>query len=189
MHRTDPAIGPRFLLAAAALLLSACRSSGTSTSAATVSSPGSPTTPAAISTHSASPSIAPAKFPIPNGRFSTTASRQEALAKGFTKKEIDQWYGLDGEQPLTIVLDDGTYEVIVENDDGVKEMGDTGTYTATKKEWIATEDGSGCPGCVQTYRWSFDGKVLSLKLESDSAGPKDFRVVRLVTEHDYVKVG
>jgi hypothetical protein len=40
-----------------------------------------------------------------------------------------------------------------------------------------------------TFKWSFDGKVLSLKLVKDLAGPADFRDVRLVAEHDYVKTG
>jgi hypothetical protein len=79
--------------------------------------------------------------------------------------------------------------MIVEGDDGVKEVGASGTYTATERLWVATSENPGCPACVFTYRWSFDGKVLSLALLRDSAGPADFHLVQLVTEHDYVKVG
>jgi hypothetical protein len=175
------------LLAAVAVLLSACGSHGTP-SAETGSSPSSSTAAKAGATPSASASPAPASLPIPNGTFHTTATRREARAKGFTNKEIDHWYGPDGKQPLTIVLDNGTLQMIVEGDDGVREVGATGTYTATKKLWVATSTSPGCPGCVFTYLWSFDGNVLSLKLMRDSAGPKDFRLVRLVSEHDYVKV-
>ena len=33
---------------------------------------------------------------------------------------------------LTFVLDDGTFQIFVVGDDGVKELGAKGTYTATK---------------------------------------------------------
>ena len=169
-----------------ALLLSACSSGA----AVTASSTAKPTTSSGeTATPSLSPSVTAATFPIPNGTYKTTATRKEALAKGFTNKEIDHWYGPDGKQPLTIVLDNGTFEMNVEDDDGVVEVGAKGTYTATKNQWIATSESPGCPGCVYTYRWSFDGKVLSLRLTNGSAGPKDSRLARLVTEHDYVKVG
>jgi hypothetical protein len=182
MHRKDRTIGwGPALVAAAGLVLSACGSSVTGNSTTTPSS--GTTSPLG------SPSVAAESFPIPNGTYKTTATRKEALAKGFTNKEIDHWYGPDGKQPLTIVLDNGAYHVSVVGDDGVEEVGDLGTYTATKKQWIPTSQAPGCPGCVFTLRWSFDGKVLSLKLVRDSAGPKDFRLSRLVIEHDYVKVG
>ncbi len=170
---------------AIALALSGCSSSGTTSVAA------APTTAAAGSiTSSAPPSPGAASFPIPNGTYKTTATRQEALAKGFTNKEIDHGYGPDGILPLTIVIDNGAYHVSGVGDDGVEEVGDLGTYTATKKLWIATSQSPGCPGsCVYTYRWSLDGGVLSLKLERGPAGPRDFRLVRLVSEHDYVTVG
>jgi hypothetical protein len=187
MHRTDRPIGRGYVLAVAALVLSACGSSGTNSSA-TAPSSGSPTTPAAgTTTPSASASATVASFPIPNGTFDAIATRQEALAKGFSNKEIDRYYGPDGELPVTFVFDDGTLEVFVVGDDGVKVLGDTATYTATKTRLVVTDEGEGCSGCVYTWRWSFDGKVLSLKLLSGSAGPADFRGVRLVAEHDYVK--
>jgi hypothetical protein len=173
------------LSAAAALLLSACGSSGISTSTITPS----PET----SAPSASASPAAASFSIPNGTYATTATRQEALAKGFSNKEIDKYYGRDGRAQYILVLDDGAFLQFVVSDDGVKEQGAQGTYTATKTAWVATEVGEGCSGCVETYRWSFDGKVLSLKLmpglSQDSLGAADLRGVRLVSEHDYKKVG
>lgn len=187
MHRIGRTIGRASVLAAAAaLLLSACGSSGTSTSTTT---PSFGTT-----TPSASASLAAASFPIPNGTFAATGTRQEALAKGFSNKEIDHYYGPDGKLPVTIVLDDGTFQAFVVGDDGVKELGSSGTYTATKTLWVATEESEACAaGCVETWRWSFDGKVLSLKLmpalSHDSLGAADLRGVRLVAEHDYKKVG
>jgi hypothetical protein len=175
------------LIVAAALLMSACAASGASTSTITPNS-GSATIPVAV-TASPSATSFPTSFPIPNGTFDTTATRQEALDKGFSNKEIDKSYGLDGKLPLTIVLDGSTYQVFVVGDDGVKERGDMGTYTATKTLWVATDESEGCSGCVLAYRWSIHSQVLSLKLLSDSGGPADFRDVRLVTEHDYVKAG
>jgi hypothetical protein len=187
MHRIDRTIGRGDVLAlAAALMLAACGWIGTSTTT-TTPSPGTSTPP------SASPSPAPASFPIPNGRFDATGTRQEALNKGFSNKEIDHYYGPDGKLPLSIVLDDGRFVIFVVGDNGVKELGSSGTYTATRKVWVVTEEGGACAGCVETYRWSFNGKVLSLKLEpglsQDHLGPADLRTVRLVTEHDYVRVG
>jgi hypothetical protein len=187
MHRIDRTIGRGVVLAVAAALMLACGSIGTNTSTTTP-------TPVTSTPPSASPSPAPASFPIPNGRFDATGTRQEALDKGFSNKEIDHYYGPDGKLPLSIVLDDGTFQVFVVEDDGVKELGSSGTYTATKTLWVATEEGGACVvGCVETYRWSFDGKVLTLKLmpglSHDSLGPADLRGVRLVTEHDYKKVG
>jgi hypothetical protein len=193
MHGTHRPIGRTYVLAVAALLLlSACGSSGANSSAITPSSE-SPTTPAAgTTTPSASVSATAASFPIPNGTFDATATRQETLAKGFSNKEIDRWYGPDGMLPVSIVLDDGAFQIFVTGDDGVKERGSLGTYTATKTVWVVTEEGEAC-SCVEAYRWSFDGKVLSLKLapglSHDSNGPPDLRIVRLVTEHDYVKTG
>jgi hypothetical protein len=191
MHRTDRPIGRAYVLAVAALVLSACGSTGSNSSATTPSTGSATTSPAGTTTPSASASATAASFPIPNGTYDTTATRQEALAKGFSNKEIDRWYGPDGKQPLTIVLDDGTVQVFVVGDDGVKELGSSGTYTATKTLWVVTEEAEGCPGCVEAWRWSFDGKVLSLKLvprlSHDTLGPADLRAVRLVAEHDYVK--
>jgi hypothetical protein len=189
MHRTGRPIGRGYVFAVAALVLSACGSSGTN-SPANAPSSGSPTTSAAgTTTPTASASAAAASFPIPNGTFDATASREEALAEGFSNKEIDAQYGPDGKLPVTLVLDDGTYQAFVVGDDGVKELGDKGTYTATQTRWILTDEVEAVAGYVYTYRWSFDGKVLSLELLSDSGGPADFRIVRLVTEHDYVKAG
>jgi hypothetical protein len=167
-------------IAAVALLLTACSSSGTAGSPSVGSSPR-PTTPVA------SPD-APS-FPIPNGTFDATGTREEALAAGFTNKEITAAYGSDGTMAVTLVLDDGMYQMFVVGDDGVKELGDKGTYTATNTRWFPTTVGEGCSGCAYTLRWSFDGTVLSLELLRGSAGPEDFRLVRLVAEHDYVKVG
>jgi hypothetical protein len=177
------------MLAGAAMILLACGSGGTSTSV-TPSISGSPTGLAVgTTTPSADDPATTSSFPIPNGTYEATATRREALEKGFSNKEIDEWYGPDGKLPISFELDDGSFLNFVVGDDGVKELGAKGTYTATKKLWIPTSEGEGCPGCTYTYRWSFDGKVLSLELVSGSEGPADFREVRLVTEHDYVKVG
>lgn len=165
-------------ISAVALLMAACSSSGT----------GSPSLESSPhpSTQSASPD-APA-FPIPNGMFDATGTREEALAAGFTNKEITAAYGPDGTMPVTLVLDDGVFQVFGVGDDGVKELGAKGTYTATNTRWVAVSESEGCSGCVTTFRWAFDGTVLSLELLRDSAGPEDFRDVQLVAEHDYVKV-
>jgi hypothetical protein len=175
-------IGRGSLIAAAgALLLSACSSSGATTSGATSSHETS--TPIASQTASVS------SFPIPNGTYKATPTCQEELAKGFTNKELHHACGPNGTlPPYVLVFDNGTYHDVVEGLDGVKQVGDLGTYTATEKLLILTSETPGCP-CTATYRWSFDGKVLSLKLLSDSTGPADFRNVRMVTEHDYVKAG
>jgi hypothetical protein len=174
IHRT---ILRSSVLVVSAVVLSAC----TSTSPQIAGSETDATAAATKDPSSAS------SFPIPNGTYGATATRQEELDKGFSNEEITHWYGPDGKQPITIVLDDGTYQVFVVGDDGVKELGDRGTYTATRRQWVATTQSEGCSACVYTFRWSLDGDVLSLKLLSGSAGPADFRDVRLVAEHDYVK--
>jgi hypothetical protein len=191
MERKDRPIGRRYVLAVAALVLSACGSSGTN-SPANAPSSGSPTTSAAgTTTPPASASATAASFPIPNGTFDATGTRQEALAEGFSIKEIDAQYGPDGKLPITLVLDDGTFQMFVAGDDGVKELGAKGTYTATRTRWVATGEAEAVAGDVYAYRWSFDGNVLSLKLlprlSHDSLGPADLRAVQLVTDHDYVK--
>ncbi len=182
MHRAN--IGWRSVLVVVALLSFACTSSRTDTAAST-SGTGSTTTP------DVDPASPASSFPIPNGTYDTTGTRKEALEAGFSNKEIDKWYGPDGKLPVTLVLADGRYKIFVVGDDGVKELGATATYTATKKLWVAGDESEGCPGCIYTYRWSLDGKVLSLKLvprlTHDKRGPEDLRGVRLVTEHDYVE--
>ena len=183
MHQITRTIRRGSVLGAVALLLAACVSSGTGPSATTLSTESTSTRVSGT----ASPTSA--SFLIPNGTFDATGTRRDALAKGFSNKEIDKAYGPDGELPLTLVLADGTYQAFVVGDDGVKVLGDKGTYTATERLWVAADESEGCSGCVYTYRWSFNGKVLSLKLLSDTVGPGDFRAVRLVTEHDYVKEG
>jgi hypothetical protein len=167
-------------IAVIALLLTAC-SSGGSTASPAVARSHRPTTPP--------PSPDAPSLPIPNGTFDATETRKEALAAGFSSKEITAAYGPDGTMPVTLVLDDGVYQVFGVGDDGVKELGDKGTYTATDTRWVAASESEGCSGCVYTFRWSFDGTVLSLELLRGSKGPEDFRQVQLVAEHDYVKVG
>lgn len=177
-------IGWRSVLGVVLLLSLACTSSQTDTAATT-----SGTSSTKI------PDVAPASptssFPIPNGTYDTTGTRQEALEAGFSNKEIDKWYGPDGKLPVSLVLADGRYQIFVVGDDGVEELGATATYTATKKLWVAGDESEGCPGCIYTYRWSLHGKVLSLRLvprlTHDKRGPEDLRGVRLVTEHDYVE--
>jgi hypothetical protein len=180
MHRIGRTIGRGTVLGVAVVqLLMACGSSS-----------GSPITPAVqVTMPSLSPSPTAASFPIPNGTFIATPTRREELAKGFTTEYLDRFLGAGGSlTPYTLVFENGTYHDVVEGADGVKQVGDLGTYTATEKLLILTSETPGCL-CTYTYRWSFDGTVLSLKLVSGSAGPADFRNVRLVTEHDYVKVG
>lgn len=179
MDRKHRTIWRSSVLVMSAVSLSACTSTNTPIA-------GSETVATAAATTASSSA---SSFPIPNGTYDTTATRKEALAKGFSNEEIDKWYGPDGRQPLTLVLDDGRYQAFVVEDDGVKQLGDTGTYTATKTMWVATSESEGVSGEVLTYQWSFDGRVLSLKLLTDSAGAADLRTVRLVTEHDYVKAG
>ncbi len=166
------------------------RPSGTNSPANTPSSRSATTSPAGTTTPPAGATSA-ASFPIPNGTYDATATRQEALAKGFSNREIDAAYGPDGKLPVTIVLDDGTFQVFGTGDDGVKELGAKGTYTATRTRWVAMAGAEAVAGDVYTYRWSFDGNVLSLKLlprlTHDRLGPADLRGVQLVTDHDYVK--
>ena len=94
------------IAAAAVPLLSACGSHGATTSAVTPSS--------------ASPSAGTSSSRSPMAASTRRRRRQEALAKGFTNKEIDHWYGADGKYPLTIVLNNGTYQVRGVGDDGVE---------------------------------------------------------------------
>ena len=90
MHRTDRTIGPAYVLAVAALVLSGCGSSGTNSPANTPSSGSSTTSAAGTTAPPASASATTASFPIPNGTYDATPTRQEELARGFTKQELDR---------------------------------------------------------------------------------------------------
>ena len=132
----------------------------------------SPTTPSAgTTTPSASASATAASFPIPNGTYDATADPQRGARQvGFSNKEIDKWYGPDGKLPVTLVLADGRYKIFVVGDDGVKELGATATYTATKKLWVAADESEGCPGCIYTYRWSSrrQGALVETRAEANA---------------------
>ena len=170
-------IGCGCLLASAmALLFPACGHAG----AASTALPSSVRT----STPSPTPSVPPSPSPFPNGRYDATVTRQEELARGFTNSEFDRAFGSpNGPVPVVYVFQDGAYQFIVEAN-GVRQVGAAGTYTATKKLLMVRDTGS---FYVVTYRWSFDGRVLSLHVLSDTAGKADLRDVRMVTERDYVK--
>ena len=124
---------------------------------------------------------------FPEGSFEHTATVEEAVSNGFTEQESEEAFGSDGELPMTFVFEDGTWQHIVVLDDGTSEVGDNGTYTVEGDEVAMVSESDGCPGCVGTYRWTFDGQTLGLVLLSDSAGEEDAHGVRLHTEYDFEK--
>ena len=110
-----------------------------------------------------------------------------SLPDGLVGRESEEAFGSDGELPMTFVFEDGTWQHIVVLDDGTSEVGDNGTYTAEGDEVVMVSESDGCPGCVGTYRWTFDGQTLGLVLLSDSAGEEDAHGVRLHTEYEFEK--
>ena len=124
---------------------------------------------------------------FPEGSFEHTATVEEAVGKGFSEQESEEAFGPDAQLPMTFVFEDGTYQHIVVLDDGSSEVGDNGTYTAEGDEVVMVSESDGCPGCVVTYQWTFDGETLGLVLESDSAGEEDAHDVRLHTEYEFQK--
>jgi hypothetical protein len=124
---------------------------------------------------------------FPEGTFEHTATVEEAVSNGFTEQESKEAFGPDGELPITFVFEDGTWQHIVVLDDGTSEVGDNGTYTVEGDELVTISESDGCPGCVGTYRWTWDGQTLGLVLLGGSAGEEDEHDVRLHTEYEFEK--
>ena len=122
---------------------------------------------------------------FPEGSFEHTATVEEAVENGFAEQEASEEFGPDGELPITFVFEDGTWQQIEVDDDGVSEVGDNGTYTVDGDELTTVSDSDGCPGCTIVYRWTFDGETLDLVLLTDSAGEGDAHGVRLHTEYAF----
>ena len=124
---------------------------------------------------------------FPEGSFEHIATVEEAVSNGYTRQEARQAFGADGELPSTFVFEDGSWQHIVVYDDGSSEVGDHGTYTAEGDEIAMLSESDGCPGCVVTYRWTFDGQTLGFVMLSDSAGEADAHDVALHTEYEFEK--
>jgi hypothetical protein len=144
-----------------------------------------PTEPAATEDTGAVPtgtqgSTDTSAFPV--GTFQHTATVAEAVENGFTEEEVAEAFGADGEYPITLVFEDGSWQHIEVLDDGTSQIGDSGTYSVEGDEVIMVSDVA-----AVTYRWTFDGETLGLVLVSDSAGDEDAHDVRLHTEYDYTK--
>jgi hypothetical protein len=130
------------------------------------------------------PTVSASQSPdsIPNGTYSTTATRQEALDAGFSKKLIDKNYGSDWNSGyVAFKFLDGRFSILVGTGEAAREAGDLGSYTINGSTLVTKSESEGCNGCVYTYRWALDGSVLSLKLVTSGSD------VRLVTEHDYTR--
>ena len=119
---------------------------------------------------------------FPEGTFEHTATVEEAVENGFTRREATEAFGPDGEYPTTFVFEDGSWRQTEVLDDGTSQIGDSGTYTVEGGEVIMVSDVA-----AVTYRWTFDGRTLGLVLLSDSAGEEDAHGVRLHTEYDFQK--
>lgn len=120
--------------------------------------------------------------PIPDGTYSTTATRERAEAAGFDKTVIDQAYGPDGTLEIVLRLQNGLWTQLATYDGVALEPGDEGSYEFEADKMVLTSTSAGCPGCVGVVDFTFDGQRLALQFADPE---KHDPVERLMTEHSY----
>lgn len=175
------------MLAATVALLVACGEDTTPNASDAASSPT--TTRSSEGNAADTPSPAWTGDVIPDGTYRRTATIADAKRLGLPKDVAAEVLGPDGEQRLEIRIAGDRFVHVVE-EQGAMVVGDEGTATYDADgNWVATSESSGCPGCVGTFGWSFEGGRLRLTmLDTTEAGdPQEVAISRLVTEGEWVR--
>ncbi len=123
---------------------------------------------------------------LPNGTYEYTFTPEEAaevISVGFSPEEAAE-AGYPGVVSVSLRFADGQWQLFYTVDGVVYEVngqpeGDGGTFRLSGDRLVLSN-----PGGDVTYRWTFDGQVLSLKM-LELSDPEEDAVVRLMTEHDY----
>ena len=100
---------------------------------------------------------------IPDGTYRRVVTEVDFDAAGLPEELREEFLGSDGEMPTAYEFDGDRYTHYVTNDAGVEEVGDLGTVDYDDQgRLVTTSQSTGCPGCVGTLEWSFDGQVLDM---------------------------
>lgn len=153
----------------AVVLVAGCGGSGEADDPGAESSTESPTSAGATASD----------FPV--GTYVATATREQALAKGFDDALIAELYGPDGSVIIKLKFLDGRWTQFVNDEGQPPEPGDLGTYRSVDGLLEMTSESQGCPGCVGLVDWVLDADTLSVRFAEDGH-PDD---ERLMVEHDY----
>jgi hypothetical protein len=87
---------------------------------------------------------------------------------------------------ISLKFGGGHWTQFAEYTPGIPEPGDVGTYRVDVDKLVMTSASEGCPGCVGVLDWTFDGGRLDLRYTK----PAEHDIIeRLMTEHEYTKVG
>lgn len=168
-----------------ALLLVGC----SSTTGTHPQPPRSATPTAGVSSGQPAEASSPSKA-IPNGTYSTEVLRAAEVRRGFPATLVDQLIRPEGTKVELKLRDDHWLQFAADPSSGALVQGDGGSTRYSQLGMVVlTSDSSGCPGCVATFRWSFDGHYLTLAFVTLSGDPtNDSRDERIMTEHRYLKV-
>jgi hypothetical protein len=132
---------------AAALILSAC---GSSSPDASPSSP-MPTTPPPTSPPPNSPSPTPIQLPpIPDGKYSTIATRADAIRFGLREDRIEENTG-----HFTLIINEGRWELIQRADHPIQFPDNSGIYTGTGHSVVFEVQSPAVNAGTTTCRWAF----------------------------------
>ena len=126
---------------------------------------------------------APSGPRIPDSSWSRTLTPADADRAGIPKGHpVLRDFGADGRLPLTFQFQDDAFSILVTNDEGVAEGGDSGTlvYDAPGRLTL-TSDAPGCPGCEYHLAWEIRGNRLVLDTAPGADLTREERFVMLGT--------
>ncbi len=100
---------------------------------------------------------------IPDSTWTRVLTRTQAERAGIPEADIVEQLAADDRVPLTFQFLGGSWSILVTNDQGIDEGGDSGTaeYIAPGRV-VLTSDSPGCPGCIQRLTWQIRGDTLTL---------------------------
>ncbi len=100
---------------------------------------------------------------IPDSTWTRVLTRAQAEDAGIPEADIVEQLGADDRMPLTFRFLGDSWSILVTNEQGIDEGGDSGTadYVAPGRV-VLTSDSPGCPGCIQRLTWRIRGDRLVL---------------------------
>jgi hypothetical protein len=173
--------------ALAAVLLAGCGEQTSSSGAGSDATSSTTTSSGASATDTPSPAWTGAV--IPDGTYTKTRTTADAKRLGIPMDRATKILGDDGEFHTELKIAGDAWAEFGD-DDGPMTLGDEGTATYDAQgHWVNTSNSIGCPGCVQTFKWSLNGERLTLTMidTTEAGDPVGVLVSRLVMEGTWTR--